>query len=199
MKRRSLAVLLLLLGAVVAAGSAGAGDNDSGFQTSQPSMITPTAPGATVEPIITVGETLNNGYRFESIPDGISFRTRGQGRVDVYVNHETSTVPFPFTPATGVGFNDFTNAMLSQLTLNQHSAGVLHGSYVIPSEANYQRFCSNYLATEKEGFDRPLLFTNEEATDFVNRTGTAWPPGPGAEQAGVVVAFDPKSREYRTI
>jgi hypothetical protein len=199
LKRRSFAVLLVLLGVVVTAGSAGADDNSSGFQTTQPSMIAPVMPGATLEPIITVGETLNSGYRFESIPDGISFSARGQGRVDVYVNHETSTVPFPFTPATGVGFNDFTNAMLSHLTLNQHSAGVLQGSYVIPSEANYQRFCSNYLATEKEGFDRPLLFTNEEATDFVNRTGTAWPPGPGAEQAGVVVAFDPKSREYRTI
>jgi hypothetical protein len=199
LKRRSFAVLLVLLGVVLTAGSAGAGENNSGFQTNQPSMITPVAAGASVKPIITVGETLNSGYRFESIPDGISFSARGQGRVDVYVNHETSTVPFPFTPSTGVGFNDFTNAMLSHLTLNQHSAGVLQGRYVIPSEANYQRFCSNYLATAKEGFDRPLLFTNEEATDFVNRTGTAWPPGPGAEQAGVVVAFDPKSREYRTI
>jgi hypothetical protein len=199
LKRRSLAVLLVLIGVVVTAGSAGAGDNNSGFQTAQLSMIAPVMPGATLEPIMTVGETLNSGYRFESIPDGISFRARGQGRVDVYVNHETSTVPFPFTPATGVGLNDFTNAMLSHLTINQHSAGVLQGSYVIPSEANYQRFCSNYLATQQEGFDRPLLFTNEEATDFVNRTGTAWPPGPGAEQAGVVVAFDPQSREYRTI
>jgi len=43
------------------------------------------------------------------------------------------------------------------------------------------------------------VFTNEEATDFVNRTGTAWPPGPGAEQAGVVVAYDVKSGAYRAI
>jgi hypothetical protein len=193
LKKRTIAVLFVLLGTMVSAGSAGAGDNESGFRTSQAAMLTPVAPGTSVLPIITVGETLNSGYRFESIPDGISFRTRGQGRVDVYVNHETSTVPFP------AGFNDFTNAMLSHLTINQHSAGVLQGRYVIPSEANYQRFCSNYLATEKEGFDRPLLFTNEEATDFVNRTGVAWPPGPGAEQAGVVVAYDPKSNEYRTI
>jgi hypothetical protein len=69
---------------------------------------------------------------------------------------------------------------------------------VIPSEANYQRFCSNFLASHKHGFERPLLFTNEEATDFVNRTGTAWPGTPG-EQAGVVVAFDVRSKQYRTI
>ncbi len=137
----------------------------------------------------------------ESIPDGISLQTRGQGRADVYLNHETSLVPFPFTPATGVGQSDYTNAMVSHLTLNQHSAGVLQGRYVIPSSANFQRFCSNFLAVggAGNGFERTLLFTNEEATDFVNRTGLAWPPGPGAEQAGVVVAYDPQREEYRPI
>jgi hypothetical protein len=77
---------------------------------------------------------------------------------------------------------------------------------VIPSEANYQRFCSSFLATSEHGFERELLFTNEEATDWVFRTGTAVPgpglvaPGtPGAEQAGVVVALDVKSGEYRSI
>ncbi len=54
---------------------------------------------------------------------------------------------------------------------------MLAGKYVIPSEQNYQRFCSNTLVARREGFERPLLFTNEEATDLVNRTGTAWPPG----------------------
>lgn len=199
MKRHSLAVLFGLLGVVLTAGSAGAGDNDSGFQTSQASMLTPVATGATVTPIMTVGETLASGYRMESIPDGISIKRRGEGRLDVYLNHETSTVPFPFTPATGVGFNDFTNSMVSHLILNQHSAGVLSGSYVIPSEANYQRFCSNFLGTKEHGFEFDLLLTNEEATDFVNRTGTAWPAGPGAEQAGVVVALDIKHRRYRSI
>ena len=51
---------------------------------------------------------------FESIPDGIAFDGDGQVTVDVYVNHETSTVPFPFNAATGVGFNDFTNALRQQ-------------------------------------------------------------------------------------
>ena len=70
---------------------------------------------------------------FESIPDGISFKTRGEGRVGVWVNHETS-VPFP-VPAVPVAINDFTNAMLSEISLNQHSGGFLKGNYAIPSEA----------------------------------------------------------------
>ena len=195
----SFAALFVLLGVTLTAGLAGAGDNNSGFKTSQPAMLTPLAAGASVTPIMNVGETLKSGYLMETIPDGIALRTRGEGRVDVYLNHETSLVPFPFTPATGVGFSDFSNAMLSHLTLNQHSAGVLQGEYAIPSEANFQRFCSNFLVGPAQGFERELVFTNEEATDFVNRTGTAWPPGPGAEQAGVVVAYDVKSGAYRAI
>jgi hypothetical protein len=54
--------------------------------------------------------------------------------------------------------------------------------------------------------DRRILFTNEEATNVVYRTGNAWPvaPAPGAngsdpEQAGVVVAYDVKKGTYRSI
>ena len=99
-------------------------------------------------------------------------RTRGQGRVDLFVNHETSKVPFPYitaTPTAANGQSDFDNAQVSRLILNQHSAGVLNGSFVIASSGGYQRFCSNYLATSKESFDRDILFTNEESPDYVLR------------------------------
>ena len=83
---------------------------------------------------------------------------------------------------------------------------MLRGRYAIPSEANFQRFCSSFLATAEHGFDRELLFTNEEATDWVFRTGIAVPgpglvpPGtPGAEQAGVVVAYDARGDAYKPI
>ena len=71
----------------------------AGFKTSQAPMLDPAVPGATVTPLITVGETLpGSTYKFESIPDGIALR-KGKGwKVEAYVNHETSTVPFPFTP-----------------------------------------------------------------------------------------------------
>ncbi len=144
------------------------------------------------------------GYRFESIPDGIALKARGNGRLDVYVNHETSTVPFPYNAgaAPEANQNDFDNAQLSRLALHQKSGGVLNAKMVIDSSSNYQRFCSSYLATEAEGFDRELLFMNEEATDFVNRTGTAWPAPtsePPAEQAGLVVAYDVKTGKHRPI
>ena len=157
-------------------------------------MLTGVAPGSTVDPIITVGDTMPGGYRFESIPDGIALKARGNGRLDVYVNHETSTVPFPYNAnaAAEANQNDFDNAQLSRLALSQHSGGVLNAKMVIESSSNYQRFCSSYLATAAEGFDRELLFMNEEATDFVYRdghrlAGAAEPASP--EQAGLVVAM----------
>jgi hypothetical protein len=194
----SAAVALAFVMVVMPAGAR----HNPGFKTNQAAMLDPAVAGATVEPLITVGETLpGSTYKFESIPDGIALRKGHGNTVEAYVNHETSLVPFPLTP---VPLNDFTNSLLSKLTLSRHSAGVLSGSYAIPDEANYQRFCSNFLATRKHGFERPLLFTNEEASDFVYRTGLAWPLNEPAdprtpEQAGVVVAYDVKTGEYKSI
>ena len=79
---------------------------------------------------------------------------------------------------------------------------MLSGSYAIPSELNFQRFCSNFLATEEQGFDRPLLLTNEEGIDWVNRSGQAWPAvigAPEARQIGTVVAIDEKNGKVKPI
>jgi hypothetical protein len=202
---RATAFAACVTAVIVGALPAAAGDTDSGFKTSQPPMLTPLAPGATATAIITVGEILPGGYRFEAIPDGISLRPRDQDSVDLYVNHETSTVPFPYTPAAPTeanSQNDFDNAQVSHLILNRQSTGVLRGRLAIRSAENFQRFCSNYLATAKEGFDRPILFTNEEAIDWVNRTGKAWPATIGADearQAGAVVAHDTRTGKSTTI
>jgi hypothetical protein len=168
-------------------------------------MLSAVKSGVEITPLLTVGDALSSGYRFESIPDGISVRTRGQGRLDLFVNHETGKVPFPYNaaaPTAANGENDFDNAQVSRLILNQHSAGVLNGSFVISSRSGYQRFCSNYLATAKEGFDREIFFTNEESPDYVYRQEASWPPTPGdpAEQeAGLVVALDVKTGKHHPI
>ena len=180
------------------------GAGNAGFKTSQPSMLTGVKTGVQITPILTVGDVLPGGYRFEAIPDGISIRTKG-GKAEVYVNHETSKVPFPFNvtaPTPANGESDFDNAQVSKLALNKTSAGVLNASIVIPSSSGFQRFCSNYLATSAEGFDREILFTSEESPDYVFRQEDSWPPpldNAGAEENGLVVALDVKSGNIHPI
>ncbi len=207
MRRRSILGGTVLVVAMAIPWTTGvvAGGNSSGVRTQQPSMLTPVGSGVEVTPLLTVGDVLPNGFRFEAIPDGISLRTRGKGRVDLFVNHETAKVPFPYNPAAPTaanGENDFDNAQVSQLILNQHSAGVLSGSFAISSSSGYQRFCSNYLATAREGFDRDILFTSEESLDYVYRQEQSWPPGigdPASEQVGLVVALDVRTGKQQPI
>ena len=206
MQRKYLFVLSgLLIAFLITTAAIPLGANNSGFKTSQSSMLTAVMPGVEIAPLLTVGDVLPSGFRFESIPDGIALRTRGQGRVDLFINHETAKVPFPYNvaaPTAANGENDFDNAQLSQLILNQHSAGVLNGSYAIASSAGYQRFCSNYLATSKEGFDRDILFTNEESVDYVFRQEASWPPpigDPASSEVGLVVALDVRTGQFHPI
>jgi hypothetical protein len=184
----------LLAATVIPSASAG-----TGLKTKTPAMLRPAARGVSVTPLITVGDTLPDGYAFQALPDGIAIDPTDQTRLDVYVNHETSTVPFPYNPATKTGLTDFDNAQLSHLVLKRGSGQVVSGELVIPSSANYQRFCSNFYASSEQSFDRPLVLTDEETSDLVNRSGDAWPATTGAEQAGVVVAYDPALDAYATI
>ena len=206
MRRRMALACAALAMATAISGTTAMAAGNGGFKTAQPSMLTAIKSGITVTPLLTVGDVFgDSGFRFEAIPDGISLRNRGNGRVDVYVNHETSKVPFPFNtaaPTASNGERDFDNSQVSALILNKNSAGVLDGSFVIPSSGGFQRFCSNYLATGKEGFDREVLFTNEESPDYVFRQEDSWPPpmgDPNEEENGVVLALDVKSRQYHVI
>ena len=209
--RRARAVLVAMALAIAVATPASGKPAQIGFLTSHPAMLTATAAAGSVVPIITVGDTLGS-YRFESIPDGISFVKNGKTTVDLYVNHETSRVPFPlqregsaWMPTTNANGNqnDFDNSQVSKLRLDQKSMGVLgQPSYAIPSSALFQRFCSNFIATSEHGFDHPLLFTNEEGIDWVSKTDPAFPAFPGdadARQIGAVVAYDLTSGGYQPI
>ena len=211
MTTRKLWVLVAGVVAVSAVVTAAAFANNekAGFKTGiDPMLVAGFDRGdVTIEKIISVGDTLPGGYMFDSIPDGIAFDTRGRGRVDVYLNHETSTVPFPIPtgtqqPIEQTAQNDYDDSSLSRLALNQHSKGVLHASTPITGAENWQRFCSSYLATAKEGFDRDILFLNEESPDTVNRNGIAWPlsaRGTNPDQPGYVVAYDIKSGERKKL
>ena len=52
---------------------------DDGFITSQPAMLRTSAnvPNGLAMPIITVGDVLASGYKYEAIPDGIDFVRKG--------------------------------------------------------------------------------------------------------------------------
>jgi hypothetical protein len=204
--RRRIAFACAALAMVTAISGTTAMAATGGFKTSRPSMLTPVKAGVTVTPLLTVGDVFgDSGFRFEAIPDGISLRVRGQGRVDLYVNHETSKVPFPFnaaSPTDSNGQSDFDNSQVSHLILNRNSAGVLDGSFAIPSSGGFQRFCSNFLATAKEGFSRDILFTNEESPDYVFRQEDSWPPpvgDPDEEENGVTIAYDVRTGQYHTV
>jgi len=209
MRRRMAFACAVLAMATAVSGTTAVAANNGGFKTAQPSMLTRVMPGVSITPLLTVGDQLASGYQFEAIPDGISVRPRGQRRVDLFVNHETSKVPFPFpntitppaSPTAANAESDFDNSQVSQLSLN--AAGrVLDGSFVIDSGGGFQRFCSNYLATSKEGFDQDIFFTNEESPDYVLREENSWPPpigDPAEEENGVVIALDPSTGDYQTI
>ena len=114
MRGRTILLGAALFAAVAALAPATAmAKQKSGFKTSKPPMLTPVKPGVTVTPLMTVGDTLASGYRFEAIPDGISLLNRGSKRVNVFVNHETGKVPFPWSPTGGNteenAENDFDN------------------------------------------------------------------------------------------
>ena len=88
-------------GLVVAAATApiaGAAPTNAGFKTAQGAMMV-LGPGAgagsSVTPLLTVGDTVD-GFSFEAIPDGISLDPHGKGSLSLFINHETSTVPFPY-------------------------------------------------------------------------------------------------------
>jgi hypothetical protein len=197
LKRRLLAPAAVATAVAAATASATPAARDGAqFRTTQPPMLSATVAGVRVTPLLTVGERVGANYVFESIPDGIAVHARSSTRTDIYVNHETSTVPFPAT------LTDYTNAILSRLILNPRRVDVVSGRYVIPSSANFHRFCSNFLATRVHGFSRPMVFTNEEATDVVARTGPQSfpvPAGVPGEQAGLVVAYDIRRNRYRAI
>jgi hypothetical protein len=216
---RSRVTFGLLIGATLALASLSpaAAKAPSGTLTTRDAMIDVTVPGGWEKPIITVGDAAINGYSFEAIPDGISVWNKGPNTIDVFVNHETATVPFPLqaegsaweptantttSGATPGSQNDYTNSLLSHLVLNRQTGGVISGEYDIDTTSNFQRFCSQTLADGKIfGFERPLIFLNEETSDTVSRTGVAYPvqATQTPSQGGFAVAFDPATGDFTTV
>ena len=95
---------------------------------------------------------------------------KSRGSVEIYVNHETSTVPFPYsTSSPGGNLNDFTDSLVSALRINRNSDKITSAKYVIDDGDALPSPLLELPGDRRDGFDRSMLFTNEEGIDWVNR------------------------------
>jgi hypothetical protein len=196
-KKYRLGFLLVVLALVFAL--PGLSLADGGFLTPQAPFITldPGVPaGSSVTAILSSGETVG-GVLFEGIPDGLGLAPGPwEGTVDVYVNHEQSTVPF-------FGRADFQDASVTRWTLNVDTAGVLAGSVPISADNGYLRFCSAFMAGPAEGFSNYTFFTGEETNDIVDvPQGAPYGPDPALgdqRQGGYAVVLDAESGAFTQV
>jgi hypothetical protein len=169
-KRRRLlggGVALALAGAVTAWGPSAGAVPATGWLTAEAPYLSlaPGLPaGAAVKAIISSGEG-PGGFVFEGIPDGIGLRPGPvRNTVDVYVNHEQSTVPFQ-------GARDVFDSSVSRLTLETRAGArqgsVLGASVAIDAALGFLRFCSAFMGGPAEGLDDYVFFTGEETNDIV--------------------------------
>lgn len=127
----------------------------SGFLTSAPSYVTMVdAFNDSVEPLITAGDTLPNGYKFGKIPDGLGATANDDGTVSLFVSHELNNA---------TNHEGFAKVSLLKLAAD---GSVLDAKYLIDGTEGYERFCSGYLA-EGHGFPVPVYFANEEVDDGI--------------------------------
>lgn len=171
--------------------------NDRAFQTDKDPYLTlaPDAPrGSKLKPIISVGDRVGR-FMFEGLPDGIGLAPARHGKVQAYVAHEQTTVPF-------FGEADFEDSSVSKLVLDRR-ARVRRARVALPASAGFIRFCSAFMAGPYEGFSRYTFFANEESNDVVDvPDGAPYGPDPAVapqRQAGYTVAYDVRTGRYKQI
>ncbi|HET9672752.1 MAG TPA: alkaline phosphatase PhoX [Actinomycetota bacterium] len=182
---------------LIALCAAPAASADDPFFTAEPLMITLSDPATShASAIISSGDELGD-FLFEGIPDGIGAMPGVDGSVEVFVNHEQSTVPFN-------NLADFEMASISHLTLAP-DGGVLDASVALPDSAGFQRFCSATMAGPADGLSSYLYLTGEEAPDALPvPAGAPYGPDPAyapedLRQSGYAVVLDPVTGEYTQV
>ncbi len=170
-----------------------------GFQTPEAPYITldPGVPaGSSVTAIISTGESVDS-VLFEGLPDGIGIAPGpDEGTVDVYVNHEQSTVPFRNTA-------EFQDSSVTKWTLDVATASVLAGAEPISADNGYLRFCSAFMAGPAEGFSGYTFFTGEETNDIVDvPAGAPFGADPALSpqrQGGYAVVLDTETGAFTQV
>lgn len=144
-----------------------------GFVTSQPAQARALSPGASIKPIITVGDPIPGQEAnpdpeqrvWGPIPDGLGAYQEG-GDLVLFANHEIG--------AGGVS-GAFRYARVSRLVLDAASVSVKGGRYVVGPWlggvfATLERLCSGTFAGPAEGFLPGWYLTGEEQ---INSTATS--------------------------
>jgi hypothetical protein len=167
-----------------------------GVKTAKQPFLVGTAPGVTVDPILSVGDVVPTGqtpqYQMSGIPDGLgAYKKKGHGRwhwfhtdrsdrtAVVVMNHELGR-SFPNNPP-GV------DARISRLEVDTKSHSVHRAEYLFTGLEGYERFCSSTLSVIR---GRPLYFTGEEAVPIAGQ-----PPGPAHDGSSIVL--DPETGMWR--
>src|SRR6059036_2466928 len=163
-----------------------------------PAYVKPVAPDVLIRPLVTVGQEiplsgglLGETFRFVGIPDGMGLYQDGSDLV-LLVNHEfRKSVGGPAGPLpSGARVSEFRLRFRRRMLGRRPPLVVRSGKYAIdrllegdvpvevtPGAKSISRFCSAFLATEKVGFDRPILLHGEEsegADTFDGRGGQAF-------------------------
>src|SRR5262249_17955895 len=73
----------------------------SGLSTETRSYVIPTIRGVHIEPMLTTGDTADNGYRMVGIPDGLGALDQGN-TFEIFMNHEITGGDAPGTSGPGI-------------------------------------------------------------------------------------------------
>ena len=209
-RRMAFACAVLAMATVISGMSAQAANG--GFKTSRPSMLTKMMDGVTITPILSVGDVFgDSGFRFEAIPDGISLTDPRQGsrRPLREPRDEQGAVPVRLRARHPAGpHGSQRGERLRQLPgePDRPESATLQARWTAPSSSQAAAASSGSARTISPPARRGSTATSCSRTRSHRTTCSgrrnSWPPplsNEGAEENGVVLALDIKSKQYHVI
>ena len=150
----------------------------SGFHTTEPAYLVPTAPSVAITPLLTVGEAVpeidaatdpfddvatpqDGVYRMVGIPDGLGAFDNGDGTFTVLMNHELGNT------AGTVRDHGSKGAFVSKWILDKSSGGILAGDDLIKSVQLWDSLTQSYIPLTT-AFNRFCSADLPDASAFFN-------------------------------